>query len=197
VNGGDQLSWVSVGTFSGSYGIKFAISPGFQQDQTIFAAVEQVGIVRSTDSGSSWNAFNDGFGSILPISIAISPDEPYTLFAGSMQTGGGPDKLWRYQTSSGISDQGNPAKLKFSSFPNPFSSATEITYETPSKGHVQLSLYDITGKKLKVLINENLAKGTYHINLTPADANLAPGIYFCRLEAGDNRQALKLVIGQK
>ena len=197
VNGGDQLSWVSVGTFSGSYGIKFAISQGFQQDQTIFAAVDQVGIVRSTDGGSSWNAFNDGFGSSLPISIAISPDEPYTLFAGSIQTGGAPDKLWRYQTSSGISGQGNPAKLKFSSFPNPFSSATEITYETHSKGNVQLSLYDITGKKLKVLINENLDKGIHRVNLDCTDVNISPGIYFCILEVLDNMQALKLVIGHK
>lgn len=193
-NGGDELSWVSKGTFTGSFGIKFAISPGYQQDQTIFAAVDQVGIIRSTNGGESWNEFNEGFGSSLPISIAISQNEPYTLYAGSMQTGGAPDKLWRFQTSSGISNQVQPVRLEFRSSPNPFSSGTEITFETPSAGHVELSILDLTGKKLKILINENLEKGIHQVKLNSEDANLSPGIYFCRLEAGDGKRVIRLVL---
>ncbi len=193
-NGGDELSWTSVGTFEGSFGIKFAISPGYQQDQTVFAAVDKVGIIRSTNGGASWNEFNDGFGSTLPISIAISQDEPYTLFTGSMQTGGAPDKLWRFQTSSGTSDQHQPANLQFRNFPNPFSSKTEITFETPSAGHVRLVIYDLAGKKLKELVNDNLGKGIHRVKLNCEEANLGHGIYFCRLETGYNRQVIRLIV---
>jgi len=193
-NGGDELSWVSSGSFEGSFGIKFAISPGYQQDQKIFAAVDKVGIIRSTNGGASWSEFNNGFGSSLPISIAISQTEPYTLFAGSMQTGGTPDKLWRFQTSSGTSDQDQQAKPEFRSFPNPFTSETELTFETHSAGHVQLVIYDLTGKKLQVLVNENLSKGIHRVNLNSEETNLGAGIYFCRLETEDSRQVIRIIV---
>jgi hypothetical protein len=196
-NGGNELSWISSGTFSGSFGIKFAISPGYYLDQTIFAAVDQVGIIRSVNGGNSWNEFNDGFGSVLPISIAISETGPYTLYAGSMQTGGAPDKLWRFQTSSGIADHQRPNHLEFHCYPNPITTNAEITFETHSKGHVRLTVYDITGKKSKVLVNETLDKGIHHLNLNCSDANFGPGIYFCSLEADYIRQALKLVVEQR
>jgi hypothetical protein len=192
--GGNELSWVNVGTYAGSFGIKFAISTGYQQDQTIFAAVDKVGIIRSTNGGFSWEEFNDGFGSDLPISIAISQNDPYTLFAGSMQTGGEPDKLWRFQTSSGTSDQNITAKLAFRIYPNPFTDLTQITFETPSAGRVQLTVYDITGKKLKVLLSENLDKGLHHINLNSKGLNLNPGVYFCSLEAEDHVVVQKVLV---
>jgi photosystem II stability/assembly factor-like uncharacterized protein len=193
-NSGDELSWVSKGAYEGSFGIKFAISPGYQQDQTIFAAVDQVGIIRSTNGGESWNEFNQGFGSTLPISIAISQNEPYTLFAGSMQTGGVPDKLWRFQTTSGISDQVQLSNLEFRNYPNPFSSETEITFETPSAGHVELNILDLTGKKLNVLVDGNLGKGIHKVKLNSEDANLSPGIYFCRLVAWDRMQVIRIIV---
>lgn len=193
-NNGDSLSWVSSGTFTGSSGIRFAISPGFQQDQSIFAAVEQLGIMRSVNGGITWNEFNDGFGSVIPISIAISRTEPYTLYAGSTQTGGEPDKLWRFQTSSGIADQGRQADLDFQAYPNPFVTLTQINFETPSEGHVKISINDPAGKKLKMVVDENLEKGIHRINLDSHGLNLKPGIYFCSLEFGDIRQAIKLII---
>lgn len=196
-SGGDSLSWVSSGTFTGSSVIKFAISPGYYLDQTIFAAVDQVGIIRSVNGGNSWNEFNDGFGSVLPISIAISETGPYTLYAGSMQTGGAPDKLWRFQTSSGIADHLRPAHLEFHCYPNPITTNAEITFETPSKGHVRLTVYDITGKKSKVLVDETLDKGIHHLNLNCSDANFGPGVYFCVLETENYRQVLKLIYRQK
>lgn len=193
-NGGDDYSWVNSATYAGSDGIKLAISPGYQQDQTIFAAVDKIGIIRSVNGGAGWNEFNDGFGSTLPISIAISQDEPYTLFAGSMQTGGAPDKLWRFQTSSGVSDQVYSNHLEIRNFPNPFTSETEITFETPSAGHVQIVICDLAGKKLQVLVSENLRKGIHRVHLNCEEAKLCSGVYFCRLETGDSRQVLRLIV---
>jgi photosystem II stability/assembly factor-like uncharacterized protein len=193
-NAGDSLSWVNSGTFSGSSGIRLAISAGYQQDQTIFAAVDQFGIMRSINGGTDWDQFNDGFNSILPISISISQREPYTLFAGSVQTGGAPDKLWRFQTSSGIADQDTPGNLQFGAYPNPFSAQTEITFETLTPGHVQLILYDLSGKKLKVLKDEYLGKGTHQVNLDAIVLNLNPGVYFCSLLNGDIKQVIRLIL---
>jgi photosystem II stability/assembly factor-like uncharacterized protein len=196
-NGGDSLSWESSGTFTGSFGIRFAISPGYQQDQSIFAAVDQLGIMRSVNGGTTWNDFNDGFGSILPISIAISGTEPYTLYAGSTQTGGAPDKFWRFQTSSGIADQGRRANLVLLAYPNPFSTQTQINFETPSKGHVQLIINDLAGKKMKLLVDEYLEKGFHRVNLDCEELDLKPGIYFCSLEYGTSTRAIKLIVRQR
>lgn len=196
-NGGDSLSWISSGTYTGFFGIRFAISPGYQQDQSIFAAIDQRGIMRSINGGATWNEFNDGFGSILPISIAISGTEPYTLYAGSTQTGGTPDKLWRFQTSSGTADQDKPADLDFRAYPNPFGAQTQITFETPSKGYVRLIIEDLAGKNLKVLVNEILEKGIHQVNLDTEKLNLKPGIYFCSLEIGNISKTIKIILRQK
>lgn len=193
-NGGSELSWISVGTYPGSYGIKFAISPGYEQDMTIFAAVDKVGIIRSVNGGAGWNEFNDGFGSILPVSIAISQEEPYTLFAGSMQTGGLPDKVWRYQTSSSAEGHGVTASPVFRNFPNPFSTSTEITFETESTGVVQLIIYDPAGRKISTLADESMEKGIHRVKLNCEEAGLCQGIYFCSLEAGNRMQVIRLIV---
>jgi photosystem II stability/assembly factor-like uncharacterized protein len=193
-NGGNELSWLSMGTYPDAFGIKFAISPGYSQDQTIYAAVDKTGILKSTNGGMTWTDFNNGFGSVLPISIAISSKDPYTLFAGSMVTGGAPDKLWRYQTSSGTDDHGQPGSLALQCFPNPFSTETEISFETASNGHVQLSIYDISGKKVLTLADENMPAGLHRVKLDCTGSKPGPGIYICSLITGDQSQTARLII---
>lgn len=65
-------------------------------------------------------------------------------------------------------------------YPNPFNPITKIRFSIPSQGFVRLKIYDVNGKSIETLVDNNLSAGIYE---TMFDAsNLNSGIYFIRLE---------------
>jgi hypothetical protein len=74
--------------------------------------------------------------------------------------------------------------------PNPSRGATRVEYSLGASGHVRLAVYDITGKLVTTLVNQDQSSGRYRC-FWPA-AGLAPGIYFCRLSTGDYAATQKL-----
>ncbi|HWA05017.1 MAG TPA: T9SS type A sorting domain-containing protein, partial [Ignavibacteria bacterium] len=66
-------------------------------------------------------------------------------------------------------------------YPNPFNPTTSIEYNVPKASNVLLKVYDVTGREVQVLVNENQVSGTYRVNMTAL--NMASGIYFYVLEA--------------
>lgn len=66
-------------------------------------------------------------------------------------------------------------------FPNPFNPTTKIGFAIPKRAFVALKVFDILGKEVSTLINENLNPGIYAYSF---DASaLTSGIYFYKLEA--------------
>jgi hypothetical protein len=82
--------------------------------------------------------------------------------------------------------------------PNPVSPGTVISFEIPSPGAlVDLRIYDVTGRLVRALVNERRAAGYYWEpwDLTnDRGRTVAPGVYFCRMEAGNFRDTKKLVL---
>ncbi len=67
----------------------------------------------------------------------------------------------------------------YQNYPNPFNSITRIKYDLPEDAFVNLTVYDVLGNKVKVLVNENQPAGKYNI---PFDAgDLSSGVYFYRI----------------
>ncbi|MFO7447517.1 MAG: T9SS type A sorting domain-containing protein [Ignavibacteriaceae bacterium] len=64
-------------------------------------------------------------------------------------------------------------------YPNPFNPATTISYQVPENSFVNLKVYDILGKEIVTLINEEKPAGYYKLNFNGAD--LASGVYFLRM----------------
>jgi hypothetical protein len=81
-------------------------------------------------------------------------------------------------------------------YPNPFNPSTKISYDIPSANFVSLKIYDLTGREIATLVNENLEAGRY--TSTFNGSNLASGIYFFRLSAkggsNDFVQVRKMVL---
>jgi len=69
----------------------------------------------------------------------------------------------------------------YNNFPNPFNPMTKIVYEILAYHQVKLSILNILGEEVKVLVNENQEKGLYEVNFDAT--GLASGVYFCKLEA--------------
>ncbi len=77
-------------------------------------------------------------------------------------------------------------------YPNPFNPSTVIPFHIARQVPVQLEVFDLTGQKVAVLVNEPLPPGEYRI---PFNANqLSNGIYFVRLKAGQFVQTRKIVL---
>jgi hypothetical protein len=76
--------------------------------------------------------------------------------------------------------------------PNPFNPSTTIKYELPKSSEVRLSVYDMLGREVSVLVNERRDAGVHEVKFE--SSNLASGVYFYRLRAGDFVQTRKLLL---
>jgi photosystem II stability/assembly factor-like uncharacterized protein len=78
----------------------------------------------------------------------------------------------------------------FQNYPNPFNPMTKLKFQMSKKGFVHLIVYDITGKQIAVLINQELSAGTYETDFSSRSSgfNLSSGVYFYRLTVTDGKK---------
>ena len=77
-------------------------------------------------------------------------------------------------------------------YPNPFNPSTTVTFGIPENADVQVTIYDMVGNKVEVLVNDNLSAG-YHTYSWNA-ANHASGIYFCQMTTGKFTSVNKMLL---
>jgi phosphatidylserine/phosphatidylglycerophosphate/cardiolipin synthase-like enzyme len=77
-------------------------------------------------------------------------------------------------------------------YPNPFNPTTKIEYALPGTQKVVLKLYDILGREVQTLVNEQQTPGTYRVEVDAS--GFASGVYFYRLEAGTFVQNRKMLL---
>jgi hypothetical protein len=82
----------------------------------------------------------------------------------------------------------------YQNYPNPFNPTTTITYSLPRTEDVTLALFDLLGREV-LIIKSGLQSGGLH-SVTVNGSNLASGVYFCRLIAGQLTSTLKLIIAK-
>lgn len=91
------------------------------------------------------------------------------------------------------SDLNNPKNFNlYQNFPNPFNPETNIRFDLNNSAFVTLTVYDILGKEVSVLINQNLEAGTH--NITFSSNSLPSGTYFYKILAGENTEIRKMVL---
>lgn len=81
--------------------------------------------------------------------------------------------------------------------PNPFNPHTKIRFELARGARVRLALFDVTGARIRVLLDGPRPAGHYEIPWDGRDDHgreVATGMYFCRLEAGGTSQARKVTL---
>jgi len=77
-------------------------------------------------------------------------------------------------------------------YPNPFNPSTIINYQLPKESRVILTVFDVLGKEIETIVNEQQAPGQYKVTWNASGK--ASGVYFCRLIAGDFHDTKKMVI---
>ncbi len=97
---------------------------------------------------------------------------------------------------TGIEQNGDgliPTRYELSqNYPNPFNPSTTINFALPKSGSVTLKVYDILGRLVTTLISSDMKAGYHNINFNAT--NLASGVYFYELKAGDFVSVKKLML---
>lgn len=77
-------------------------------------------------------------------------------------------------------------------YPNPFNPTTILSFNLPASGVVKLTVYDLRGNEVAVLVNENLPAGEYRYTFD--GSHLKSGVYLCRLSAPGHTSTRKMVL---
>jgi len=77
-------------------------------------------------------------------------------------------------------------------YPNPFNPVTTIDFSIAEAGNVNITLYDLLGREVEVLVNEEKSAGKYSLKLDAT--NLNSGIYFCRMRTNNFTDTKKLIL---
>ena len=77
-------------------------------------------------------------------------------------------------------------------YPNPFNPSTIITYSVASLNNVSLKVYDLLGREISTLVNEEKTTGSYKVEFN--GNNLTSGIYFYKLQIGPFVQTKKMIL---
>ncbi len=157
--------------------------------KNLFAGTYE-GVFLSTDNGKNWSAINDGLTAIGITALAIYNGY---LFAGTNNNG-----VW-WRSLSGIvtnvEKDHNELSLQFTisqNYPNPFNPATTIKYQITNSSIVTLKIYDMLGREIETLVDGYKTAGEYKVLFNAS--NLASGIYFYRIHAGDFVETKKLIL---
>lgn len=98
-----------------------------------------------------------------------------------------------YQAKQFIFKYAIPTEYKLEqNFPNPFNPATVIRYQLPTKTLATLKIFDVLGKEVSVLVNEENEAGFHQVEFN--GTGLASGVYFYVLQTGNFVKTKKFIL---
>ena len=108
-------------------------------------------------------------------------------------------RVFKYEWNENPNSDILPANYSLiQNYPNPFNPNTTIKFTIPeleseaSLKNVKLQVYNITGKLVRTLVNENFPAGTYSVNFNASD--LSSGVYFYKIEIDGFSETKKMIL---
>jgi sugar lactone lactonase YvrE len=105
------------------------------------------------------------------------------------------DDIQFVATITAVKEKASPSPVTFElsqNYPNPFNPSTTIEFKIAASGHSSLKVFDILGKEVASLVNENLSAGTYSVRFDAS--RLASGIYFYQLKTSSLTETKKMLL---
>lgn len=152
-----------------------------------------------TNYGASWQTAqkitSNPFLSVRP-SITLSDNTLYVVWSDNRL---GKSKIYFNKNPTGnaigiqnINSEIPADYLLSQNYPNPFNPVTNIKFAVAKTGMVTLKVYDISGREVARLVNEELNAGTYNVDFNAS--HLSSGIYFYELTSGNFTGTKKMVL---
>jgi photosystem II stability/assembly factor-like uncharacterized protein len=192
-DGGESWNDVGIGEETSSYYSVHFTSPteGYAVGMG-FAMPGQYGtVLQTTDGGDNWTELLGVSHTANILSAVHFPDADTGYIVGYGGT------IIRVGTDIETSipeesiTQHNRFQL-FQNYPNPFNPITEISFSLPMLSNVKLEIFNIKGQKVTTLVNQHLSPGHYKYKWDGSE--VASGVYFYRLQAGDFSQVKKMLL---
>jgi len=186
------ISWDSVLTT-----VKFTSLEINPDTPNILYAGDSLGIHRSTNYGQNWSLYNNTFTpSKFIIGISKDAGSGDTFYVATSKK---VYKVWAsFLVNAGSNNQVIPDKFSLSqNYPNPFNPTTNISYKVKSYQVIKLTVYNIMGKEVAVLVNEKQPPGEYEVqfpNNSIISNQFPSGVYFYKLETGDFTETKKMIL---
>ena len=173
------FTWINAtGNTAAGFDIKFI------NDSIGYTGMGSYRIPKSIDGGKTWGYQTSPI--ISNLSIAILKNDSLRGWAGGIgmiHTNDGGGLIVDIEESSAVEF---PENFKLNqNYPNPFNPNTKINYGLQVAGYVKLSVFDITGKVVKQLVNKKQSPGNYNIEFN--GEGLTSGIYFYRIVITDEK----------
>jgi hypothetical protein len=115
--------------------------------------------------------------------------EYVSLASKSAQDNGSPGYFVKNST---VQDQTPNRYLLSQNFPNPFNPTTSFKYQIAIAGHVSLKIYDVLGREVALIVDEQRDPGEY--NVTWDASTYSSGVYFFKLQAGTFTDVKKMLL---
>ncbi len=136
-------------------------------------------------------------------SPCIDAGDPVSQYGNEPEPNGGRVNMGAYGNTAEASlsnivvvnqnDPGIPISFKlYPPHPNPFNPSTTISYALPEACEVELIVYDIRGREVRTLVNQQQSPGVHEVTFDGSD--LASGIYVYHIEAGEYERVNKMVL---
>lgn len=149
------------------------------------------GLYISLNGGLNWVWFNNSFSPSKNV-IGINSDAGMgdTVYA---VTNDAVYKVWGFYTGLNNINLQIPSHFSLSqNYPNPFNPMTNIKFDIPKSVFVKLTVFDVLGREVQTLVNEQLSPGTYNYDFNAS--HLPSGIYYYKLESNEFIQTKKMVL---
>ena len=166
---------------------------GFEIERKVSGNWESIGFVKGNGTSSQFSkyTYNDN------VSNLNADKAVYRLKQIDL------DGSFKYSKEIEVTIVNGPKEYTlFQNYPNPFNPTTTIKYALPFESNVKISVYNITGQLIKVLVNSEQPTGNHEVTFSTNsnDVQLSSGIYFYTIEAqaiggsGSFRQTKKMVL---
>jgi len=161
--------------------------------------VYDVKIELSVDNGTSWSTITESTPNTGTYSwIVESQDSSDQCLIRITNVDDGnvldvSDDVFTIDMITGVEEleEGIPSEFDLSqNYPNPFNPITLIKYQVPEASLVSIIIYDVIGREIATLINEVKQPGVYQVSFN--GENLASGVYFYKMIAGDFSSVKKM-----
>jgi photosystem II stability/assembly factor-like uncharacterized protein len=170
----------------------FVYSVSFSNPDTGWAAGDEGIMFNTTDGGNNWNLQgSETFASLYMVN-SFSQSNIWSV--------GNDGVILKYvdvpfslPSVTNISKTGIPTGYSLTqNYPNPFNPSTIISYQLAARSQVTLKVYDILGREVATLVNEEKSAGNYEVKFNAN--NLASGTYIYRFTAGNFVQTKKMLL---
>jgi len=151
-----------------------------------------VGVHFSSDYGVNWISRNEGFGSNPPYDVYQFILSNNTLYALTTPY------IWKRpynEIITGVTKLNNTLPVTcqlYQNYPNPFNPVTKIRFDLPKNTYTKLIIYDMLGREIETIVNEQLVAGSYEVNWDAR--SYSGGVYYYRLQAGDFVETRKMIL---